>query len=81
MAATRMQASASPTAVAVLLPVTGAAAAPVSCPAVVNIIGRLSDEVPDEERTFSFVLHSSVDYTYTNSIKYTDLFNAIIFRK
>lgn len=45
-----MTAMASPTAEAVPLPVTGAAAAPVSCPAVVNMIGALRDDVPDGEK-------------------------------
>lgn len=46
MAATSRQATATPTAGAAPPLVTGAAAAPVSWPAVVNIIGVLSDDVP-----------------------------------
>lgn len=46
MAATSTQATATPTAEAALLAPTGAAAAPASCPIVVNMMDWLRDDVP-----------------------------------
>lgn len=59
-----MQATATPTADAVLPLPTGAAAAPASCPAVVNIIGALRDDVPKEKTNLLGLLQHFYSFSY-----------------